>query len=161
MPPGSGGWTWGLSAPRPICYESNTRTVSGGASWSRIPPWKRNSFSSIGSWGSTIPSGERKLANHILGQQRPDGTWGQYYGAPGDLSTTVECYFALKLAGVSPSLPLMVKAKEFIPQTGRCALNTGIHQDLAVPFRTVAMGGRTCHASRTGAHTNVDPVQHL
>ena len=42
----------------------------------------------------------RKLANHILGQQRSDGTWGQYYGAQGDLSTTTECYFALKLAGI-------------------------------------------------------------
>ena len=56
----------------------------------------------------------RKLANHILGQQRSDGTWGQYYGAPGDLSTTVECYFALKLAGISAEEPLMVKARKFI-----------------------------------------------
>jgi len=59
-----------------------------------------------------------KLANHILGQQRSDGTWGQYYGAPGDLSTTVECYFALKLAGISPDLPLMTKARDFILEKG-------------------------------------------
>jgi squalene-hopene/tetraprenyl-beta-curcumene cyclase len=60
----------------------------------------------------------RKLANHILGQQRSDGTWGQYYGAPGDLSTTVECYFALKLAGISPDQPLMTKAREFVLRKG-------------------------------------------
>ena len=64
--------------------------------------------------GLRDPDRWRKLANHILGQQRADGTWGQYYGAPGDLSTTVECYFALKLAGVSGDQPLMKKAREFI-----------------------------------------------
>ena len=35
----------------------------------------------------------RKLANHLFDVQREDGTWGQYYGAPGDLSTSIECYF--------------------------------------------------------------------
>ena len=60
----------------------------------------------------------RKVANHILSQQRPDGTWGQYYGAPGDLSTSTECYFALKLTGVSPDEPLMRKAREFILSKG-------------------------------------------
>ena len=68
--------------------------------------------------GIQNPERRRKLANHILGQQRSDGTWGQYYGAPGDLSTTVECYFALKLAGVSPELSLMKRAREFILDRG-------------------------------------------
>ena len=60
----------------------------------------------------------RKLANHMMAQQRDDGTWGQFYGAPGDLSTTTECYFALKLAGVSPDEPLMKKARDFILSKG-------------------------------------------
>ena len=60
----------------------------------------------------------RKLANHLLKTQREDGTWGQYYGSPGDLSTSVECYFALKLAGISPDAPRMVKAREFILSKG-------------------------------------------
>ncbi len=68
--------------------------------------------------GLRNPDRQRKLANHILGQQRPDGTWGQYYGAPGDLSTTVECYFALRVAGVSPEQSLMTKAREFILSKG-------------------------------------------
>ena len=59
-----------------------------------------------------------KLANHILGQQREDGTWGQFYGAPGDLSTTTECYFALKLAGISPTEPHMCAAREFVVSKG-------------------------------------------
>ena len=60
----------------------------------------------------------RKLANHLLKSQREDGTWGQYFGSPGDLSTSVECYFALKLAGASPDDPRMVKAREFILDKG-------------------------------------------
>ena len=64
------------------------------------------------------PERWRKLANYILGRQSSDGTWGQYYGAPGDLSTTTECYFALKLAGVSPEEPSMRRAREFILSAG-------------------------------------------
>jgi len=60
----------------------------------------------------------RKLANYIISQQREDGTWGQYYEAPGDLSTSIECYFALKLAGISPDEPFMRKARTFILSKG-------------------------------------------
>ena len=60
----------------------------------------------------------RKLANFLLTRQRDDGSWGQYYDSPGDLSTSVECYFALKLAGVSAESPDMVKAREFILSKG-------------------------------------------
>lgn len=61
---------------------------------------------------------ERKLVNYILSKQREDGTWGQYYGAPGDLNTTTECYFALKLAGVSAQEPFMRKARDFVLSKG-------------------------------------------
>jgi squalene-hopene/tetraprenyl-beta-curcumene cyclase len=59
-----------------------------------------------------------KLTNHILSRQRADGTWGQFYDAPGDLSTSTECYFALKLAGYSPDEPFMIKARDFILSKG-------------------------------------------
>ena len=60
----------------------------------------------------------RKLSNYILSRQREDGSWGQYFGAPGDVSTSVECYFALKLAGMSPDTAKMQKAREFILSRG-------------------------------------------
>ena len=60
----------------------------------------------------------RKLANNIISRQRSDGTWGQFYDAPGDLSTSTECYFALKLAGYSPEEPFMRKARQFILSKG-------------------------------------------
>src|ERR687887_1726069 len=38
----------------------------------------------------------------IRSQQRADGTWANFHGGPGDLSTTVESYAALRLAGDPP-----------------------------------------------------------
>ncbi len=60
----------------------------------------------------------QKLANFIWQQQVDDGGWPQYYGAGGDLSTTVECYLALKLAGFSPDDERMQRAREFILARG-------------------------------------------
>lgn len=61
---------------------------------------------------------DRKIANYLLKKQRPDGTWAIHYGARGDLSTTVEAYFALRLTGYSAdSLPLR-KARNFILENG-------------------------------------------
>jgi squalene-hopene/tetraprenyl-beta-curcumene cyclase len=60
----------------------------------------------------------RKIANYLLEQQREDGTWANWFDGPGDLSTTIEAYFALKLAGVDPRSPEMGKAREFILREG-------------------------------------------
>ena len=61
---------------------------------------------------------DKKIAQHILKNQRIDGTWAIHWGGNGDLSTTVEAYFALKLAGFSADdLPLR-KARAFILESG-------------------------------------------
>jgi squalene-hopene/tetraprenyl-beta-curcumene cyclase len=60
----------------------------------------------------------KKITHHILKNQGPDGTWALYWGGKGDLSTTVEAYFALKLAGFSADDPRMRKAREFIIREG-------------------------------------------
>ncbi len=64
--------------------------------------------------GDRIP----RIAEDIRRRQSPDGSWCTYYGAPGDLSTSIECYFALKLAGDSPEAPHMTKARDFILRRG-------------------------------------------
>lgn len=61
---------------------------------------------------------ERKMAHYILSKQTQDGSWAIWFGGPGDLSTTVEAYFALKLAGFAASEPAMVKARDFILAKG-------------------------------------------
>jgi squalene-hopene/tetraprenyl-beta-curcumene cyclase len=61
---------------------------------------------------------ERKMANYLLRQQTEEGCWCIYYGGPGDLSTTIEAYFALKLAGFPADHPAMAKARTFILENG-------------------------------------------
>jgi len=63
----------------------------------------------------------RGVAQDIRNYQRLDGSWAMYYGAPGDLSTTVECYFALKLAGDAEEASHMVRARAFIRERGGIA----------------------------------------
>ncbi|MFP3866544.1 MAG: squalene--hopene cyclase [Desulfobacteraceae bacterium] len=58
------------------------------------------------------------LANHILQQQLDNGGWSIYYGDGGELSTSVEAYLALKLAGLSPQEPALQRARAFIQQRG-------------------------------------------
>ena len=89
----------------------------------------------------------RKVANHILSQQRPDGTWGQYYGAPGDLSTSTECYFALKLIGVSRDEPPHAQGQGIHSIQGRSSEHACFHQNLVGPFRTVGLEGCPGHAA--------------
>ena len=57
-------------------------------------------------------------ARWIRRQQRTDGTWATYYGGPGDLSTTVEAYVALRLAGDPPDAAHMSRAADWIRSAG-------------------------------------------
>ena len=54
----------------------------------------------------------------IRSQQREDGTWANFYGGPGDLSTTVEAYVALKLAGDHQDAEHMKRAAGWITSQG-------------------------------------------
>jgi squalene-hopene/tetraprenyl-beta-curcumene cyclase len=59
-----------------------------------------------------------ETAGWIRSQQREDGTWANFYGGPGDLSTTVEAYVALRLAGDEPDAPHMKTAVDWITDHG-------------------------------------------
>jgi squalene-hopene/tetraprenyl-beta-curcumene cyclase len=67
--------------------------------------------------GLRTPELDRKIANELLARRRDDGTWAIWFEGPGDLSTTVEAYAALKLAGVDPGL----QARDFIRSRGGIA----------------------------------------
>ena len=60
----------------------------------------------------------RQTANWIRSKQREDGTWGNYFGAPADLSTTLEAYVALRLAGDDPGAEHMRLAAQFVRDNG-------------------------------------------
>ena len=57
-------------------------------------------------------------ARWIASKQREDGTWANFFGGPGDLSTTVEAYVALRLAGREPEEPHMARAARWIRAEG-------------------------------------------
>jgi squalene-hopene/tetraprenyl-beta-curcumene cyclase len=59
-----------------------------------------------------------RSAAWIRSQQRADGTWANFYGGPGDLSTTIEAYAALRLVGDDPAAEHMRIAAEFIRDAG-------------------------------------------
>src|SRR5919199_4893265 len=57
---------------------------------------------------------DRKIANELLARQREDGTWAVWFDGPGDLSTTIEAYVALRLVGADPGQ----RARDFIRGRG-------------------------------------------
>ena len=57
-------------------------------------------------------------ARWIRSRQRDDGTWATYHGGPPDLSTTIEAYVALRLAGDPVDAPHMALASAFVRQAG-------------------------------------------
>ncbi|HLW94963.1 MAG TPA: squalene--hopene cyclase [Solirubrobacteraceae bacterium] len=54
----------------------------------------------------------------IRSKQREDGSWANFYDGPGELSTTIEAYVALRLAGDSPDAAHMRTAAAFVRSTG-------------------------------------------
>ena len=71
--------------------------------------------------GILTPGLAGRAARWIRHQQRPDGTWGTFYGAPPDLSATVEAYVALRLAGDQPDEAHMQAAAAWVRLRGGLA----------------------------------------
>lgn len=61
------------------------------------------------------------LRQWLLSQQNLDGSWGLATDYPGDASTTVETYFALKILQVSIDDPAMVRGRLFARKVGGIA----------------------------------------
>ncbi len=56
-----------------------------------------------------------KVLQYILDRQREDGSWDVYYGSEqGDINTTLECYFALRVSGFDPDEPALAKARKWL-----------------------------------------------
>ena len=70
------------------------------------------------------------IARWLVHNQNPDGSWCLCNGSPGDLSATVECYVALRIAGYAKDCETLTKARAFILANGgvsRVRIFTRIH----------------------------------
>jgi squalene-hopene/tetraprenyl-beta-curcumene cyclase len=67
------------------------------------------------------PQLEARLRKHLLETQQPDGSWSLYPGAEGYLSSSIEAYFALKLAGMRAGDEEMGQARRWILSRGGVA----------------------------------------
>ena len=68
--------------------------------------------------GILRPDQLEEAARWIRSQQRDDGTWGTFHGGPPELSTTVEAWVALRLAGDPVEASHMAKAAAYIRASG-------------------------------------------
>ncbi len=68
--------------------------------------------------GISIEEKKKAIIKYLLERQDENGAWGLYYGDGGELSTTIEAYFALKLLGELPESEPLSKARNFILERG-------------------------------------------
>ncbi|MFV0444603.1 MAG: prenyltransferase/squalene oxidase repeat-containing protein [Planctomycetaceae bacterium] len=59
-----------------------------------------------------------RCARYILQQQQPGGGWGQFPGAPIEISAAVKSYLALKITGQDPESEPMQRARDAIRAAG-------------------------------------------
>lgn len=64
------------------------------------------------------PALDAKLKKHLLDIQQPDGSWTLFPGGEGHLSTTIEAYFALKLAGMRAGDQPMMQCRRWVLAKG-------------------------------------------
>lgn len=78
-----------------------------------------------------------ELARRLMSRQEPSGAWKLFYDEPeGNLSATIECYYALLLTGyTSKDDPRMKKARDFILAKG------GPHQASSLTKTILALTG--------------------
>src|SRR2546430_4193193 len=68
--------------------------------------------------GIRRPGETEEAARWIRSQQRADGSWANFPGGPGDLSTTAEAWVALRLAGDPVEAEHMAHAQSFVRAHG-------------------------------------------
>ena len=64
--------------------------------------------------GLRAPDMDRRIANELMARMREDGTWSIWFEGPPDLSTSIEAYVALRMAGVDPG----PRALDYIRRAG-------------------------------------------
>ena len=100
-------------------------------------------------------------AKWIRSRQRDDGTWATYYGGPPDLSTTIEAYVALRLAGDAVDDPHMRRASTYIREAGGIGASRVFTRIWLALFGQWPWERLPGHAARAHAAPAVGSPEHL
>src|SRR5262249_41473958 len=71
--------------------------------------------------GRQRPEQDRRMAERLLALQQGDGGWTLAPGQPSHLSTSIEAYLALKLAGLGADEPALARARDLVHSRGGLA----------------------------------------
>jgi squalene-hopene/tetraprenyl-beta-curcumene cyclase len=71
-----------------------------------------------GVWSPPDPGRIQRAAARILSRQLPDGGFNIYVKGPSEISASVKAYFALKLSGLAPDDPRMIRLHDRIISLG-------------------------------------------
>ena len=147
--------------PASTSPRASTPTGGGRASCARTSRWTPRTCCCASSSASCSRTNSTPAARWIRSQQRADGTWANFEGGPGDLSTTIEAYAALRLAGDAADAAHMRAAREFVLGRRRHRGQPGVHPHLAGAVRRVVVGRPAGDAAGAGAAAHVGAAQRL
>ncbi|MDE2460786.1 MAG: squalene--hopene cyclase [Gammaproteobacteria bacterium] len=80
---------------------------------------------------------EQRLARYLRAHQQTDGGWPLYPGGAPDVSCSVKCYYALKLAGDAPDAAHMQRAHAQILKLGGAARANVFTRIMLAQFRQI------------------------
>jgi len=84
---------------------------------------------------------EKRLARYLRSRQQAEGGWALYPGGDMDISCTVKCYYALKLAGDSPDSEHMQRARGQILAAGGAAKANVFTRIMLAQFKQIPWRG--------------------
>src|SRR5699024_3480022 len=87
------------------------------------------------------PGLQIRLARYLRAQQQADGGWPLYPGGAMDISCTVKCYYALKLAGDAPEEAHMERARTAILAAGGAARANVFTRIMLAQFKQIPWRG--------------------
>ena len=102
-----------------------------------------------------------RMAADILDKQLPNGGWSIWLGDGGEISTSVEAYLALKIAGLLGRRPPHGQGPGVYPGPGRGPEDPGLYPHLPGPVRPGQLGRHPAVAGGVHAPAPLVRLQHL
>ena len=111
--------------------------------------------------GILTPEQKDATARWIRARQREDGSWATFYAGPADLSTTVEAYVALRLAGDPPDAVAHARGRRARPRPRRRRAHARLHAHVALAALALVVGRSARAAARADPAAGARAALHL